>query len=33
MFKRGDCSKLSAISIRMLRNYDKVELLQPVKVD
>ncbi|MBE7150342.1 MerR family transcriptional regulator [Bacillus mycoides] len=33
MFKIGDFSKLSSISIRMLRHYDKVELLQPVKVD
>ncbi|TCW58206.1 MerR-like DNA binding protein [Bacillus thuringiensis] len=33
MFKIGDFSKLSSLSIRMLRHYDKVELLQPVKVD
>ena len=33
MFEIGDFSKLSSISIRMLRHYDKVELLQPVKVD
>ncbi|PES62350.1 MerR family transcriptional regulator [Bacillus cereus] len=33
MFKIGDFSKLSSISIRMLRHYNKVELLQPVKVD
>ncbi len=33
MFKIGDFSKLSSISIRMLRYYDKVELLQPIKVD
>lgn len=33
MFKIGDFSKLSSISIRMLRHYDKVELLQPEKVD
>ncbi|MES5846506.1 MULTISPECIES: MerR family transcriptional regulator [unclassified Bacillus cereus group] len=33
MFKIGDFSKLSSISIRMLRHYDKVELLQPIKVD
>lgn len=33
MFKIGDFSKLSSISIRMLRHYDKVELLEPVKVD
>ncbi|UYX54839.1 MerR family transcriptional regulator [Bacillus thuringiensis] len=33
MFKIGDFSKLSSISIRMLRYCDKVELLQPEKVD
>ncbi|WP_075720526.1 MerR family DNA-binding transcriptional regulator, partial [Bacillus cereus] len=33
MFKIGDFSKLSSISIRMLRHYSNVELLQPVKVD
>ncbi|PGD98103.1 MerR family transcriptional regulator [Bacillus wiedmannii] len=33
MFKIGDFSKLSSISIRMLRHYDKVELLQSIKVD
>ncbi|PEW67838.1 MerR family transcriptional regulator [Bacillus cereus] len=33
MFKIGDFSKLSSISIRMLRHYDKVELLQPVKIN
>ncbi|KFM98811.1 merR regulatory family protein [Bacillus clarus] len=33
MVRIGDFSKLSSISIRMLRHYDKMELLQPEKVD
>ncbi|MBO1580613.1 MerR family transcriptional regulator [Bacillus sp. XF8] len=33
MFRIGDFSKLSSISIRMLRHYDKVELLKPGKID
>ncbi|WP_459503436.1 MerR family transcriptional regulator [Bacillus sp. C1] len=33
MFKIGDFSKLSSISIRMLRYYDKMELLVPEKID
>ncbi len=33
MFKIGDFSKLSSISIRMLRHYDNMELLQPEKID
>lgn len=33
MFKIGDFSKLSSVSIRMLRHYDKIQLLAPAKVD
>ena len=33
MIKIGDFSKLSRISIRMLRHYDDMSLLKPVKVD
>lgn len=33
MFKIGDFSKLSSISIRMLRHYDNMELLRPEKID
>lgn len=33
MLKIGDFSKLSRISIRMLRHYDDIGLLNPVKVD
>ncbi|GGF79361.1 MerR family transcriptional regulator [Paenibacillus albidus] len=33
MFKIGDFSKLSAVSVRMLRHYDKLKLLIPEHVD
>ena len=33
MLKIGDFSRLSRISIRMLRHYDEMELLKPEKVD
>ena len=33
MLKIGDFSKLSRISIRMLRHYDEIGLLKPGKVD
>lgn len=33
MLKIGDFSKLSPISIRMLRHYDEIGLLRPVKID
>lgn len=33
MLKIGDFSKLSRVSIRMLRHYDEIGLLRPVKVD
>lgn len=33
MLKIGDFSKLSRVSIRMLRHYDEIGLLNPVKVD
>lgn len=33
MFKIGDFSKLSRISIRMLRHYDDIDLLKPIKTD
>ncbi|MEA4988773.1 MAG: effector binding domain-containing protein, partial [Anaerovorax sp.] len=33
MFKIGEFSKLTQISIRMLRYYDEVELLKPAEVD
>lgn len=33
MLKIGDFSKLSRVSIRMLRHYDKINLLKPIKVD
>lgn len=33
MFKIGDFSKLSRISIRMLRHYDDINLLTPKKID
>lgn len=33
MLKIGDFSKLSRVSIRMLRHYDEIGLLKPVKVD
>lgn len=33
MFKIGDFSKLSFVSIRMLRYYDEVGIFKPIKVD
>ena len=33
MLKIGDFSKLSRVSIRMLRHYDEINLLKPIKVD
>ena len=33
MLKIGDFSRLSRVSIRMLRYYDEVGLLKPEKVD
>lgn len=33
MLKIGDFSKLSRVSIRMLRHYDEIGLLSPMKVD
>lgn len=33
MLKIGDFSKLSRISIRMLRHYDEIELLKPAQID
>ena len=33
MLKIGDFSKLSRVSIRMLRHYDELGLLHPVKID
>ena len=33
MLKIGDFSKLSRVSIRMLRHYDEIGLLTPGKVD
>ena len=33
MLKIGDFSKLSMVSVRMLRHYDKIGLLKPVKTD
>jgi effector-binding domain-containing protein len=33
MFKIGDFSKLTRVSIRMLRHYDDINLLKPHKVD
>ncbi len=33
MFKIGEFSKLTQVSIRMLRYYDEIGLLKPVKVD
>ena len=33
MLKIGEFSKLSQISIRMLRHYDEIGLLHPKKVD
>lgn len=33
MLKIGDFSKLSRVSIRMLRHYDEINLLKPVRID
>ena len=33
MFKIGEFSKLTQVSIRMLRYYDEVDLLKPAKID
>ena len=33
MLKIGDFSKLSRVSIRMLRHYDEIGLLTPIRVD
>jgi DNA-binding transcriptional MerR regulator len=33
MFKIGDFSKFSKVSVRMLRHYDQLGLLQPAHVD
>ena len=33
MLKIGDFSKLSRVSIRMLRHYDEIGLLRPVRID
>lgn len=33
MLKIGDFSKLSRVSIRMLRHYDEIGLLHPVQID
>ena len=33
MLKIGDFSKLSRVSIRMLRHYDEIDLLKPVRID
>lgn len=33
MLKIGDFSKLSRVSIRMLRHYDEIDLVKPVKID
>ena len=33
MLKIGDFSKLSRVSIRMLRHYDEIGLLKPVWID
>ncbi len=33
MLKIGDFSKLSRISIRMLRHYDDIGLLKPKRID
>lgn len=33
MLKIGDFSKLSRVSIRMLRHYDEIDLLKPIKID
>ena len=33
MFRIGEFSKLSQVSVRMLRHYDKIDLLVPEKID
>lgn len=33
MLKIGDFSKLTRVSIRMLRHYDEINLLKPVEID
>lgn len=33
MLKIGDFSKLSSLSIRMLRHYDEIGLLKPASID
>lgn len=33
MLKIGDFSKLSRVSIRMLRHYDDIGLLKPAEID
>ncbi|WP_051993631.1 MerR family transcriptional regulator [Listeria floridensis] len=33
MFRIGDFSRLAQVSIRMLRHYDKLDLLKPVSID
>ena len=33
MFKIGDFSKLTRISVRMLRHYDEIDLLKPNSID
>lgn len=33
MFKIGDFSKLTMVSIRMLRYYDEMELFKPAEID
>ena len=33
MLKIGEFSKLSRISVRMLRHYDEIGLLKPAKID
>ena len=33
MFRIGEFSKLSQVSVRMLRHYDKIDLLVPERID
>ena len=33
MLKIGEFSKLSRVSVRMLRNYDEIGLLKPAEID
>ena len=33
MLKIGDFSKLSRVSVRMLRHYDEIGLLKPAEID